>query len=75
MAWYESETCAVCGKKIGKRYFWQDKPRLVGPEKNVRDCAYIDEASARSLAATHKLVCHTCYLNRFGDVQALIAKT
>jgi hypothetical protein len=73
MAWYDSQSCAVCNNKIGKRYFWQDKPRLVGPNKEVLDCAYVDEDKARALAATHKLVCHACYLNRFGDVQALLA--
>ena len=73
MAWYESQSCALCKKTIGKRRFWQDKPRLVGPDKDVQDCAYVEEEAARALGATHALVCHDCYLNRFGDVQALVA--
>jgi hypothetical protein len=72
MAWYETQTCVLCKKTIGKRRFWQEKPRLVGPSKDIRDCAYVDDDTAKQLAGTHRLVCHDCYLNRFGEVQALI---
>jgi hypothetical protein len=30
------------------------------------------EDKAEALQATHVLVCHPCYLNRFGEVQALV---
>ena len=73
MAWYETQSCALCSKTVGKRRFWQDKPRIVGPERRVRDCAHIDEGAARALLADgHRLVCHDCYLHRFGDVQRLV---
>lgn len=71
-AWYETQSCALCGKTVGKRRFWQDKPRLVGRDTHVRDCAHIDEETARTLLGDGlKLVCHDCYLHRFGDVQRL----
>jgi hypothetical protein len=74
MAWYDTKTCALCAKTIGKRYFWQDKPRLVGAEGDVRDCAYVPEDKVPALLATHVLVCHACYLHRFGEVKALAGK-
>jgi hypothetical protein len=70
-AWYETMTCTICAKTIGRRWFWQDKPRLVGRDGKIRDAAYVEEATASSLLATHALVCHDCYLHRFADVQAL----
>jgi hypothetical protein len=74
MAWYETKPCGLCGKNIGKRWFWQDKPRLVARDGDVRDCAYVDEGSVRDFLRTHILVCHDCYLHRFGEVKALAEK-
>jgi len=71
MAWYETKPCAVCKETIGKRRFWQDKPRVVGPGGAVRDAAYIEAKELNGLLATHRLVCPSCYFNRFGDVRAL----
>jgi len=74
MAWYQNKTCAVCAKTIGKRYFWQDKPRLVDASGNARDTAYIAEEQAAGLLETHLLVCPPCYFHRFGEAKALAAK-
>jgi hypothetical protein len=74
MKWYETKTCALCGTVIGKRRFWQDKPRLVAPGGQARDCAYVEEANVPELLSTHILVCHGCYLHRFGEVKALADK-
>ena len=74
MAWYDTKTCALCAKTIGKKWFWQDKPRLVGSGDAVRDCAYVPEDKAEALLASHVLVCHSCYLNRFGEVKALVQR-
>jgi hypothetical protein len=72
MAWYDDKTCALCARTIGKKWFWQDKPRLVARDGTVRDCAYVDAADVAGLLQTHVLVCHSCYLNRFGEVKALV---
>ena len=74
MAWYETKSCALCAKTIGKRRFWQDKPRLVAPDGQARDCAYVEADSVSQLLPTHVLVCHDCYLHRFGEVKALAGK-
>lgn len=52
MAWYETKACELCGKQIGKKWFFQTKPRLVGPDMSVRDAAYVEEADASTLLAT-----------------------
>jgi hypothetical protein len=66
MAWYETTACAVCGKTIGKRYFWQSKPYTLGPTGDLRP--------ARKLAAEQadaQVICAACLLDRFDAVQAL----
>jgi hypothetical protein len=70
-AWYETKSCALCGETIGKRRFWQDKPRLVAAGGQARDCAYVDAAKVPDLLTRHVLVCHGCYLHRFGEVKEL----
>jgi len=66
MAWYETTACAVCGKTIGKRYFWQPKPYVLGSTGNLRP--------ARKLApepTDSHVICAACLLDRFDAVQAL----
>jgi hypothetical protein len=49
MAWYDAWKCELCEKTIGRRFFWQAKPRLVGPGRDVRDAAYVTEGEADAL--------------------------
>jgi len=74
MAWYESRACALCGAVIGKRWFWQEKPRLVAAGGEVLDAGYVDDARAPAVLATHVFACTSCYFNRFGELTALAGR-
>jgi hypothetical protein len=74
MAWYEGRPCAVCEKPIGRRFFWQDKPRLVDASGNAKDAAYLTEEEANRLAPHFVLACPSCYFGRFGDAKLAAAK-
>lgn len=74
MSWYERQTCAVCEKTIGRKYFWQDKPRVVDAGGKARDAGYLSEEQATEHLRTEILVCPGCYFNRFGDVTAVAAR-
>jgi hypothetical protein len=74
MAWYETRACALCEKTIGRKWFFQTKPRLVAAGGDALDAAYVTDERAGTLLRTHVLVCSSCYFNRFGDVQALVAR-
>jgi hypothetical protein len=71
MAWYEERPCGVCGKTIGKRYFWQAKPRLLDASGSTRDCAYVAAEQADALLRTHVLACAPCYFERFGEAKVI----
>jgi hypothetical protein len=73
MNWYETKTCAVCGKTIRRR-FWQQGPRLVGPGHDVRYGDHFTEAEVEQLLATHRVVCASCFYDRLNEVFALVER-
>ena len=75
MAWYETKTCALCGKTIGRRRFWQQGPRLVGPSRDVRCGDHLTEAEVEPLLATHRVACASCFYDRLNEVMALVGET
>jgi hypothetical protein len=70
MSWFIGKQCEVCKRPIVKGWFWQPKPRLVGPDGQARDAAYVSEADAAMSSATELLACGPCYFDHFGDVRA-----
>jgi hypothetical protein len=75
MAWYDTRQCELCEKTIGRRFFWQAKPRLVGRDRDVRDAAYVTDSDSEALLKRYRLVCADCYFNRYGDVERLAPKS
>jgi hypothetical protein len=65
MAWYEGKSCAICGKKFGRLWWWSNKPALVAPDGNTIETADLGaEEIERLLGGGHRPACWRCHLER-----------
>ncbi len=61
-AWYEGESCAICGKPFHDLHLGDHKPALMAPDRTTREWRDIDPLDLPEVLATHYPVCWNCHV-------------
>jgi hypothetical protein len=60
--WYQSASCALCGKEIGQINWFKHRPAFMSPDRKTAEWDEVRAEDLPTVLATHYPVCWDCHI-------------
>ena len=60
--WYDGKVCVLCSRPIGEIHWSDNKPGLMGPDREILGWERLQPEQIGSVLATHRPVCFDCHV-------------